>query len=79
MCVCIFYKLLKLSQSKEEDIHTPLHWESEASPTLGCSIEILRVIYIYIICRFVCLPYAKMCRRNYTAQTSACSKSVLVG
>ena len=48
MCVCIFYKLQKLSQSKEEDIHTSLHWASEVSPTLGCSIEISRVIYIYI-------------------------------
>ena len=28
-------------------------WASEASPTLGCSIEISRDIYIYV-CRLVC-------------------------
>ena len=44
-----------------------------ASPTLGCSIKILRDIYsIYMS---VCLSYAKMRRRNYVAQTRACSKS----
>ena len=31
------------------------------------------------ICRFVCPPYVKMRRRNYVAQTRACSKSVLGG
>ena len=30
------------------------NWASEASPTLGCSIEISRDIYIY-----VCLSYVK--------------------
>ena len=25
------------------------YWASEASPTLGCSIEILRDIYIYVV------------------------------
>ena len=56
----------------------PLHftgfsyWASEASPTLWCSIEILRDIYI---CMYVCLrlsmgkqykkSYAKMRGRNY--------------
>ena len=29
-------------------------WASEASPALGCSIEISRDIYIYICCRYVC-------------------------
>ena len=29
------------------------NWASEASPTLGCSIEILRDIYMYI-CACVC-------------------------
>ena len=37
-----------------------------------------RDIYIYI-CQFVCLLLAKMRRRNYVAQTRACSKSVLGG
>ena len=34
------------------------NWVSEASPTLGCSIEILRDIYIYMPA--VCLPYVKL-------------------
>ena len=37
-----------------------VYWASEASPTLGCSIEISRDIYIYI-CRYVvCLSYVKL-------------------
>ena len=60
---------------------------SEASPTLGCSIEILRDIYMYV-CMYVCMyvfdclcennttkSYAKMRGRNYVVQTCACSKS----
>ena len=55
------------------------NWASEASPTLGCSIEISRDIYIYIyICRYVCRGPKKR-RRNYVGQTHACSKSVLGG
>ena len=60
------------------------NWASEASPTLGCSIEILRDIYIYV-CMYVCLQLsmgkqykksnAKMRGRNYVVQTRACSKS----
>ena len=53
------------------------NWASEASPTLGCSIEISRDIYIYI-CRYVCRGPKKR-RRNYVGQTRACSKSVLGG
>ena len=37
------------------------NWESEASPTLGCSIEISRDIYMYIciyVCRYV--SYVKL-------------------
>ena len=52
-------------------------WASEASPTLGCSIEISRDIYI-IICRYVCRGQKKR-RRNYVGQTRACSNSVLGG
>ena len=33
------------------------NWASEASPTLGCSIEISRVIYIYMC---MCLSYVKV-------------------
>ena len=40
---CEFTHLLKLFHN----------WESEASPTLGCSIEISRDIYIYMLS--VCL------------------------
>ena len=44
-------------------------WASEASPTLGCSIEILRDIYVP-----VCMSwYAKVRRRNYVTQKRACS------
>ena len=46
-----------------------VNWASEASPTLGCSIEISRDIYMS-----VCLSCPIMRRRNYVR---ACSKSVL--
>ena len=49
------------------------NWASEASPTLGCSIEISRDI----MC--MCLSWSKKRRRNYVGQTRACSKSVLGG
>ena len=42
------------------------NWASEASPTQGCSIEILRDIIMS-----VCLSCTKMRRRNYVR---ACSK-----
>ena len=38
------------------------NWASEASPTLGCSIEISHNIYIYMS---VCLSCPKMRRQNY--------------
>ena len=57
------------------------NWASEASPTVGCSIEISRDIYI---CMSVCLQlsmgnphknsYAIMRGWNYVFQTRACSK-----
>ena len=34
------------------------NWASEASPTLGCSIEISRDIYMYNVCRYV--SYVKL-------------------
>ena len=61
------------------------NWASEASPTLDCSVEISRDIYMYM---YVSLSmgkkhtkkkYAKIHGRNYVAQTRACSKSVLGG
>ena len=55
-----------------------VYWASIASPTLGCSIEILRDMYMYV---FNCLwenntnkSYAKMRGRNYVVQTRASSK-----
>ena len=45
------------------------NWASEASPTLGCSIEISCDIYVS-----VCMSwYAKVRRRNYLVQKRACS------
>ena len=49
------------------------NWASEASPTLGCSIEISRDIYIYIYMLSVCLVCQS--RRSYVDQTRACSKT----
>ena len=43
------------------------NWASEASPTLGCSIEISRDIYI--ICRYVCrFVYKKYVCQNAWAE-----------
>ena len=39
------------------------NWASEASPTLGCSIEISHDIYI-----FMCLSWSKMRTQNYVAK-----------
>ena len=59
--------------------HSPRsYWASEASPTLGCSIEISRDIYMSVG-RSVCLSWSKKRRRKYVDQTRACSKSVLGG
>ena len=53
------------------------YWASEVSPTLGCSIEISRDIYIYIyiyVCMSVCLrlfmvnPYKKFICQNARAE-----------
>ena len=44
-----------------ESLHPYYSWASEASPTLGCSIEISHDIYIYVyiyVCRYV--PYVKL-------------------
>ena len=50
------------------------NWASEASPTLGCSIEISRDIYMSVCMSVVC-PITW----NHVNQTRACSKSVLGG
>ena len=62
----------------KETCHQGINWASEASPTLGCSIEISRDIYMYVG-RYVCLSWSKKHRRKYVGQTRACSKSVLCG
>ena len=49
------------------------NWASEASPTLGCSIEISRDIYI------LCVSVVCQITWNHVNQTRACSKSVLGG
>ena len=54
------------------------NWASEASPTLGCSNEISRDIYIYMyICRYV--SYVKLTAKAELRSPRACSKSFLGG
>ena len=48
------------------------NWASEASPTLGCSIEISRDIYIYVHVSVVCQIN---CVGGITYGPRACSKS----
>ena len=51
-----------------------VNWASEARPTLGCSIEISRDIYMSVCMSVVC-----QITWNHVNQTRACSKSVLGG
>ena len=59
------------------------NWASEASPTLGCSIEISRDIYIYIYMLSVCRSMSVVCQINcvggITCGPRACSKSFFGG
>ena len=48
------------------------HWASEASPTLGCSIEISRDSCLWE--NNTKKSYVKMRGKNYVVQTRACSK-----
>ena len=51
-------RLAKLKTRSNMEVLHRCNWASEASPTLGCSIEISRDIYIYVciyVCRYVCL------------------------
>ena len=80
-----FKVIIKMKRKKKEKLDgnyiydiISSYWASEASPTLGCSIEISRDICMYI-CIYVCLSWSKKRRRNYVGQTRACSKSVLDG
>ena len=56
-----------------------LYWASEASPTLGCSIEISRYIIYMSVCMYVCMSVVCQITLNHVNQTRACSKSVLGG
>ena len=55
------------------------NWASEASPTLGCSIEISRDIYMYVYMLSVCRSMSVVCQINcvggITYGPRACSKS----
>ena len=50
------------------------HWESEASHTLECSIEISRYVFDSLWENNFFKSYAKMRGWNYVVQTRACSK-----
>ena len=77
--IMLHNKQLIMLHNKQPNYKQPC-WASEASPTLGCSIEISRDIYIYkYVGRYVCLSWSKKRRRKYMGQTRACSKSVLCG
>ena len=58
-----------------------LNWASEASPTLGCSIEISRDIYIYMlsVCRSMSVVCQINCVGGITCGPRACSKSFFGG
>ena len=57
--VVVFHGHIFIPASSENDVIGD-NWASEASPTLGCSIEISRDIYIYVlyVCRYV--SYVKL-------------------
>ena len=49
-------RLAKLKTRSNMEVLHRCNWASEASPTLGCSIEISRDIYICMyICMSVCM------------------------
>ena len=52
--IILHNKQVKLDKLCDIIVMMSCYWASEASPTLGCSIEISRDIYIY-----VCLSYVK--------------------
>ena len=65
----LFLFCLPLLSILEERPHSPCngnhflsYWASEASPTLGCSIEISRDIYMLSVCRYVGMSY--VCRMS---------------
>ena len=50
-------------------------WASEASPTLGCSIEISRDIYMLLVCQSMSFVCQINCVGGITCGPRACSKS----
>ena len=50
------------------------NWASEASPTLGCSIEISRDIYMLSVCRSMSVVCQINCVGGITCGPRACSK-----
>ena len=58
--IIVFADIHFISNTRSPPTHTCIYyWASEASPTLGCSIEISRDIYISV-CMSVCLSYVKL-------------------
>ena len=75
-----FIHFQKYSLQYSRNMLSICDWASEASPTLGCSIEISRDIYVSMYV-YVCLwethtknLYAKMHGRNYVVQARTFSK-----
>ena len=71
--------LLLLGLGRYIRIWSNNNWASEASPTLGCSIEISRDIYSYVYIYVVGMSVVCQITWNHVNQTRACSKSVLGG
>ena len=71
--LCTLLGIQLLSQNKKSN-----DWASEASPTLGCSIEISRDIYVvgmsYVVCHMSVVCQIN-CIGGITYGPRACSKS----
>ena len=50
-----------IGDTTENQIDLLNNWASETSPTLGCSIEISRDIYI---CIYICMSVCLVCQIN---------------
>ena len=67
------FKLIARSPHNGNHFSSIYNWASEASPTLGCSIEISRDIYIYVS------VVVQNAHAELRGQTRACSRSVWGG
>ena len=54
------------------------NWASEASPTLGCSIEISRDIYIYIYI-YICFGMSRMSNHVESRESNTRMLKVSIG